>query len=96
MIKSVDNELAMMSRRCQELMAMPVKEIAQIPFEDFASLYNSIQPTISSWTYNAADMQEFPTYSSFCRMGHPSKPDSYKGFEGFKRFSNKSMFDFAQ
>ena len=60
MIKSIDNELAVMSRRCQEIMAVPMKEIAQIPFDDFASLYNSIQPTISLWTYNAADKLDFP------------------------------------
>ncbi|MBR4389702.1 MAG: M48 family metallopeptidase [Prevotella sp.] len=64
MIKSMnpihDNDLAAMSCRCQAIMAMPMKEITQIPFEDFASLYNSIQPTISAWTYNAADMLEFP------------------------------------
>ena len=64
MIKSMntihDNDLAAMSCRCQAIMAMPMKEITQIAFEDFASLYNSIQPTISAWTYNAADMLEFP------------------------------------
>ena len=55
-----DYDLAVMSSRCQAIMALPIKEISQIPFDDFALLYNSIQPTISSWTYNAADMLDFP------------------------------------
>ena len=56
----LDNNLAEMSRKCQAIMSLPMKEIAQIPYDDFASLYNSIQPTISTWTYNAADMLDFP------------------------------------
>ena len=55
-----DYDLAVMSSRCQAIMALPMKKIAQIPFDDFVSLYNSILPTISSWTYNAADMLDFP------------------------------------
>ena len=31
-----------------------------MPFEDFESLYNSIQPIMSEWTYAAADILGFP------------------------------------
>ena len=50
-----DTELAEMSCKCHELIAMPMKEIASIPFEDFSALYHSIQPTLSAWTYAAAE-----------------------------------------
>lgn len=55
-----DYDLALMSSRCQAIMAMPMKEIAQIPFDDFASLYSTIQPTIRAWTYMAAELLDFP------------------------------------
>jgi len=60
MRKIPDNNLVAMSRRCRAIMAKPMKEIVKIPFEDFESLYNSIQPIMSEWAYAAADILGFP------------------------------------
>lgn len=61
MMKLIDDtELAEMSRKCHELIAMPMKDIASIPFEDFAEFYHSIRPTLSNWTYAAAEALDMP------------------------------------
>ena len=49
-----------MSRKCHQLIAMPMKEIASIPFDDFTILYHSIQPTLSAWTDAAAEALDMP------------------------------------
>ena len=60
-MKRIDDiDLIALSRKCQGIMAMPMKEIAQFPYKDFSFLYYSIQPTISTWTYSAANALNFP------------------------------------
>ena len=60
MNRQVEQDLAIMSKECNKIMAISMKEIEQISYDDFASLYNSIQPVVSRWTLAAADKLGFP------------------------------------